>query len=132
MKNCIFVCVFLNEQYIRLFFLFLESLYIYGNLTNDVDILVYTSSIFEKKIRESHLFSESLRFEVNDTFDTVDKACKARLDLFSLPSVEDYDKILYLDVDMLIKDDIHKVFDLVTEDILYVVQEGTIEHEYWG
>jgi predicted O-methyltransferase YrrM len=132
MKNCIFVCVFLNEKYIQLFFLFLESLYIYGNLTDDVDILVYTSSAFEKKIRESHLFSESVRFEVNDTINTLDTACKARLDLFLLPSVKDYDKILYLDVDMLIKDNIDKVFDLVTEDVLYVLEEGTIEHYYWG
>jgi predicted O-methyltransferase YrrM len=46
--------------------------------------------------------------------------------------VKDYDKILYLDVDMLIKDDIHKVFDVVTEDVLYVLEEGTIEHKYWG
>ena len=107
-----------------MFFLFLESLFIYGN---PPDILVYTSTAFGNRIKNSHLFHENIKFAINDTY-SIDKACKAKLDLFELP-ISKYDKILYLDTDILIKDDVQKVFDLCKEDILYVVEEGTIEHQ---
>ena len=121
--------MFSQDQYVDMFFILLESISIYGNL-KDTDILVYTSTAFMNRIKNSHLFYENIKFEINNTYDTIEKACKARLDLFkfTLP----YDKILYLDTDILIKDDIQKVFDICKEDILYVLEEGTIEHEYHG
>ena len=42
--NCIFICVFNQEQYVDMFFILLESIFIYGNL-NNTDILVYTLSL---------------------------------------------------------------------------------------
>jgi len=112
-----------------MFFLFLESLSIYGNVK--ADILVYTSTPFMHRIKQSSLFHENIKFAINDTYDTIDKACKARLDLFQLP-ISQYDTILYLDTDILVKDDIQKVFDVCKEDILYVLEEGTIDHEHHG
>lgn len=111
-----------------MFFLFLESLFIYGN---PPDLLVYTSTAFMNRIKNSHLFHKNIKFAINDTYDSIDKACKARLDLFQLP-ISKYDTFLYLDTDILIKDDIQKVFDVCKEDTLYVVEEGTIDHEYHG
>jgi hypothetical protein len=78
-------------------------------------------------IKQSHLFSEKVKFEINDTYYSIDLACKARLDVFNLPSVTNYDKILYLDTDILIKDDIVKVFNVVNDDILYVLEEESID-----
>lgn len=131
--NGIFICVFNQEKYIDLFFLLLESIYIYGDLDDNTNILVYTSTPFMNKIKQSHLFNdEKVKFETNDTYNTIDKACKARLDLFKLPSISNYNKILYLDTDILIKDNINKVFDVCKEDILYTLEEGEITHEYWG
>ena len=72
--------------------------------------------------------SEKIKFEINDTYNNIDKACKARLDLFHLISVKDYHKILYLDTDILVKDDINKVFDLCKEDVLYVLEDGEIDN----
>ena len=47
------------------------------------------------KIRESCLFNESnMIFEINDEYNNIDKACKARLDLFNFKSIEKYSKIL--------------------------------------
>ena len=132
--NCIFICVFCQEQYIKLLYLLLESIFIYGNLEN-TQILVYTSTPFMNIIKQSHLFNEdNMTFELNDTYDTIDKACKARLDLFSLETITNYDKILYLDTDILIKNDINKVFDICKEDVLYVLEEGVIHHnvDAWG
>ena len=128
--NCIFCCVFNQEKYLDMFFLFLESIIIYGELDNT--ILVYTSTSFMNKIKQSHLFNDNIVFEINDTYDNIDKSCKARLDLFNF-DLSKYEKILYLDTDILVKGNINKVFDVCTEDFLYVLEEGVIDGaEYWG
>ena len=133
--NCIFCCVFNQEKYIDMFFLLLESIFIYGNLDNNTNILVYTSTEFMNKIKQSHLFNnEKIKFEINDTYNNINKACKSKLDLFDLPSIINYNKILYLDTDILVKNDINKVFNVCEDDILYVLEEGEIDcvSEFWG
>ena len=139
--NCIFITVFNQEKYIDMFYLLLESIFIYGNLNSNTKILVYTSTKFMNIIKQSHLFHEDIiKFEINDDKNDIDKACKARLDIFNLASVKNYTKILYLDTDILIKDDINKVFDVCNEDLLYAVEEGKIQNtddlylynDYWG
>jgi len=117
-----------------MFFLLLESILIYGNLDDNTNILVYTSTQFMNVIKRSHLFCDKIKFEINDTYHNIDKACKARLDLFNLPSLVNYNKILYLDTDILVKDNINKVFNVCEEDILYVLEEGEINNkgDYWG
>ena len=132
--NCIFICVFNNENYVKMLYLLLESLYIYGNISENITILIYTSTLFMNKIIKSNLLTKYIHFEINDDYVTIDSACKARLDLFTLLSIRKYNKILYLDTDILIKEDIHKIFDIVKDDILYVLEEGTINDnsEFWG
>ncbi len=132
--NCIFVTIFCQEQYVNMFYLLLESILIYGNIdVDDTHILVYTSSAFMNKIRESHLYSSKImKFEINDDYNSVEKACLARLDLFELPSVSHYEKFLYLDTDILVKNDLQRVFAKCENEILYALEEGTISHEYWG
>ena len=133
--NCIFVCIFNQEKYVDMFFLLLESIFIYGNLDDNTNILVYTSTRFKNMIKQSHLFNnEKIKFEINDTYNNTDKSCKSRLDLFNLPSITNYNKILYLDTDIIVKDNINKVFDVCQEDIFYVLEEGTIDSntDYWG
>jgi lipopolysaccharide biosynthesis glycosyltransferase len=111
--------VFAQHKYIDMFLLLLESIFIYGNLDKNTNILVYTSTTFMNIIKKNNLFNdEKVKFEINDTYDNIDKACKARLDLFNLSSLKKYNKILYLDTDILVKDDINKVFNVCQEDIL--------------
>jgi len=127
--NCIFVCVFNQEKYVDMFYLLLESIFIYGNLDNNTNILVYTSTVFMNMIKKSSLFNEKITFEINDNYNDIEKSCKSRLDLFNLSSVSKYEKILYLDTDILVKDDINKVFDVCKKDVLYVLEEGSIENK---
>jgi hypothetical protein len=117
-----------------MFYLMLESIFIYGKLDGDTDILVYTSSAFMNKIKQSYLFNNRIKFEVNDAYTDIDKACKARLDLFELPSTVTYSKILYLDTDIIVKGDLNLVFDVAKDDILYTLEEGTIDSDTdaWG
>lgn len=131
--NCIFITIFNQDKYVDMFFLLLESLFIYGNLGDDTHIVVYTSTPFMNRIQNSHLFNvDKMKFETNDTYDTIERACKARLDFFRLHSASHYSKVLYLDTDILVKDDVHKMFDVCVEDLLYALEEGEIEHDYWG
>ncbi len=141
--DCIFICIFNHQKYINMFYLLLESIFLYGNLNDNTEILVYTNNDFMNIIKKNQLYDDKkIKFEINDTYNDVDKACKSRLDLFKLNSIKNYNKILYLDTDILIKGDINKVFDICKEDILYVLEEGTInsfinknndiEEDYWG
>ena len=133
--NCVFICVFNQKSYVDMFYLLLESILIYGNLDESTELLVYTSTAFMHIIKQSHLFNDKkIKFEINDTFDNIDKACKARLDLFDFGSIKKYNKILYLDTDIIIKDDIDKIFNACTEDVLYTLEEGEIDNnaDYWG
>jgi len=132
--NCIFICVFNQEKYVEMFYLLLESILVYGNLDKDTDILVYTSRQFATLIKNSHLYTDKIVFEINDTYDTIDLACKARLDFFNLQSSAKYSNVLYLDTDIIIKDSIRPLFTLLKREILYVLEEGSITcpSDCWG
>ena len=124
--NCIFCCIFYQEKYVDMFLLLLESILLYGNINDNTHILVYTSTEFMNIIKNNELYNNNIIFEINDNYNNIDKACKARLDLFNLQSISNYDKILYLDTDILIKDDINNIFTICNENILYVLEEGSI------
>ena len=133
--KCIFCCVFNQLNYVNMFYLLLKSILTYGKLDNETKILIYTSTQFMNIIKTNNLFNnEIIIFEINDDYNNIDKSCKSRLDLFHLPSIANFDKILYLDTDIIVKDDINKVFDVCKEDILYVLEEGDIcsKTNYWG
>jgi hypothetical protein len=60
MKSCIFCCVFNQEKYVEMFYLLLESINIYGNLDDNIDILVYTSTPFMNMIKHYTKYIETL------------------------------------------------------------------------
>lgn len=146
--NCVFICVFNNPNYVNMLYLLLDSIYKYGLLDKGAfEILIYTSTKFMDIIKKSPFYKEELiRFEVNDGYSSVEKACKARLDLFDLlvdtknngnkynGNKYNYNKILYLDTDIIVKGNIQTIFDVCVEDKLYVLEEGSIDSDsdFWG
>lgn len=140
--NCIFICVFNQVKYVEMLYLLLQSIYLYGlelndEMDDDTEILIYTSTEFMNIIKATFIGSrKNIRFEINDTYDNIDKACRARLDLWDLDSVNEmkYKKILYLDTDIIIKGKISKIFDIIDSNVLYVLEEGVIDSpsEWWG
>ena len=54
--------------------------------------------------------------------------------MFDFPVVKEFDKVLYMDVDILVHGDLNKIFDLCVEDLLYTQESGTIEDpaDYFG
>lgn len=132
MKKLITVCVFKNPEFIQLLYMFLESLFMYGNLDENTDIIIYTSTEFMNIIQKSHLYCNKIFFEINDTYDNVYKACFSRVDIFNFSSIQKYERILYLDIDIIIIRDINPVFDIAEKNVIYALEEGTIEDEFWG
>ena len=136
MKKVIFVAVFTNINYVYMLSLLAKSIFLYGNIDDDTDILIYTSSKFKRIIENSSYYSpRRIRFFINNSIDTIDKACKSRLDLFDYKYIDKYDKILYLDTDILVQKNINFIFDLIQENKIYALGEGNIEqdeNDYFG
>ena len=135
MKNLIFLCVFFNEGYIKLLELLLESIYLYGNLLDNTEILIYTSTEFSDIIKKNTLLADKIIFHINDNYNSLEEACKSRYDFFIIPGIEKYQTVLYLDTDIIIKKDLNQIFDNVIErEKIYVFEEGDISShcDYWG
>jgi len=135
MKNLIYTCIFYNKQYIDMLYLLLESIYIYGDLNDNIDILIYTNTEFKNIICESIFNCNNIIFEINDNYTEFTDAFFARLDLFDFNIVNNYKKILYLDSDIIIIDDINKIFELNIDNIIYANEEGSIDNtvsEAWA
>lgn len=129
MRNLIFVTVFHDRKCLEMFYIFLESLLVFGELDERTDILIYTSPGFKHEIITNNWDTYgNFLFHTSDTINDINRACKARLDLMNIPCVASYSKILYLDTDILIKSSINKVFDLIVqEDMLYALEEGSVD-----
>ncbi len=133
-KNLIYITLFYNENYIKLLYILLESIYIYANINENTDILIYTNTNFMNKIKNSSLYSNKLIFKINDSIDTIHEASITRLNIFNFDIINNYHKILYLDTDVVIIKDISNIFNLSIENKLYVMEEGSIDSttNYWG
>jgi hypothetical protein len=63
---------------------------------------------------------------------TIFEAACARLAIFDYPNINNYEKLLYLDTDIIIKNDIKPIFDLEIDDLLYAIESGTINSPSFG
>lgn len=129
MKKLIFITVFNNINYVRMLSLLVKTLYIYGNIDEDTHILIYTSTQFKYFIENSQFYSKKIHLFINDNYNTIDSACKARLDLFDYELIDEYEKILYLDTDILVQKNINFIFDLIEENKIYAFGEGDISND---
>jgi len=128
------MCVFHNEKYIRLLELLIQSIFIKSNLNRETtDILIVTSPEFKKTIQNKiSRFNLPVKYFLLDLHTLMDAAC-ARLNIFNYEDINVYSKILYLDTDILINDDINTILNLeISSNKIYVFEEGTIEFEAWA
>ena len=135
--NAILICVFNKEKYLELAYLLLESIQLFGLRPtqgvdkSSIDVIVYTSTEFRDKIIEKFGEIEWMIFELNDGYDSVDKACKARLDVFDFAISSKYEKFLYFDTDVIVKGRLSKIFDMCVDEVVYATQEGHIKDDVW-
>ena len=133
MRNLIYMCVFLNKNYIHLLKLLLQSLNEFGKRDNSTDILIITESDFVPWIQEmSSECGLSLKYMVIDGIETIFYSAAARMFIFQYSEIDLYEKILYLDTDIVISSSINHILSLPIESKLYAVSEGTIGNAWWG
>jgi lipopolysaccharide biosynthesis glycosyltransferase len=92
-----------------------------------------TSESFKDKINEElKEYNLPIYFYIQDLNTLFEAGC-ARLHIFYYKNIRMYNKILYLDADILINNDINTIFDLnIDNDKLYALEEGIINHPNWG
>jgi len=132
--NLIYLCVFYQESYIRLLKLLIYSISIKSNINKkNTDILIFTSAVFQPLIQEALAeFDLTFSYYILE-LQTLFEAGAARLNIFDYESIHKYDKILYLDTDILVNSDINVLFNLdIDDNKIYALQEGRIGDEYWG
>jgi lipopolysaccharide biosynthesis glycosyltransferase len=132
--NLIYSCIFFNEEYIELLDLLLKSFAIFGNCDENTKYLIICDPKFETKIYQIFLSLKIKGFVWSIKLSTMFEACYSRLKIFEYSDINKYDKILYLDCDILITNNLSNIFDLNIEEKLYVLNEGYTNgpHDYWG
>jgi len=130
-KNLVYLGVFFNKDYIELLRIFLVTVKLYST-TDDIDFLIFTSENFAPDIQAlSKLVGIPLLMKFF-SFNSVHEASCSRLFIFDYEHAMSYEKILYLDTDIIVQGDLMNVFSEPLEDKIYGMKEGTIEHEIHG
>ena len=131
-KTIIYSCVFFNETYINLINLLLKSYKLFGNSSDDVDYLIICNPNFQKKIQaifdNLNISGKIWCIDLKNKFE----AGYSRLKIFDYPNINLYNKILYLDCDILVTNSINNILDFQLENKLYCLQEGNTNHQFWG
>jgi len=133
--NLIYMCVFHQHSYIDLLRLLIRSIYIHSNIDRDTtDILIITSPEFESSIQDTLAkFPLPIKYYILPDIHTLFEAGCARLNIFKYEHIHKYNKILYLDTDILINSDIRILFNIdISSDKLYALEEGLISDIYHG
>jgi hypothetical protein len=112
--HCVFVTIFAQEKYLDMFYILFESLTRFGKL--NIPVVVYTTTEFMNKIKS--VIKSNILFKINDSYNTPESAFNSKLDFFNLNTP--YTKVLYLDVDCIVTENISDIFAICEEDILYV------------
>ena len=133
LRNLVYLCVFYNTDYILLLQEVFRSIERCGGLGENTDIVIFTHPTFQTEIqaaaKESNLTIQFFFLEFNTLF----HSAMARLFLYEWAQIWIYDKVLYLDTDLLINGVLSRMFELPIESgKLYALEEGTIGHSFWG
>jgi lipopolysaccharide biosynthesis glycosyltransferase len=127
----VYLGIFYNKDYLELLKELIISVKLFSFLYQ-IDFLILTTEDFTPEINQlSMLTGIPLKTFIIDPSNLAGAAF-ARLNIFEFPEISNYEKVLYLDTDIIIQGDLQKVFELDIEDKLYAMSEGTIEHEIHG
>jgi len=132
--NLIYMCVFFQSNYLKLLELLLFSVKLKGNIkTNNTHILVFTSESFKDEAEKiSKRLGLKVDFCILNINDLMESSC-CKLKIFDYVHVDTYEKILYLDTDVLINGDLNILFNVdISDDKIYALEEGIIGDELWA
>jgi len=127
MKKLIYFTLGSNKEYVKLANLCVESLY---KNNYDGDFLFITN--FKEIILELIFFKKDPFFLNVDETDLL-LSSSNKLKIYNFNHIDNYDKIIYSDVDILWLSNPNKIFNQIIEDKFYVSNEnGLMSDEYWG
>jgi len=126
MKTLIYSCVFIQSSYIELLTLLFKTYKKYGHAHDRIiDYLVICSPEFKYNI-EYIMNVLQVKGDIWCISATnCLEACFARLRIFNYPKIKNYSRILYLDTDILITNNIMNVVNINPGNKLYTLKEGT-------
>jgi hypothetical protein len=116
MKDCICLRLWNDDRYIDVLYNQLDSIYTFGNLNDNTDIILYTSETYKNKIINSHLINDRINIQLfndNPSYRTL------LLDQFDLPVLKEYNKVLYLDINVLVNDDLNQLLNSIEDDKIF-------------
>lgn len=130
--NLVYICVFCNKQFVNFVDLFLESVDTFGNIDSNTDIIIFTHPDFANSINDV-ISKYDLPIKIYEMdLNTIVEAKYSRLLIFDTPFINKYQKILYLDTDILVINSLSKIFNNDLDEKLYVVRECDIGSSYFG
>lgn len=122
-------------HYLAMFRLFVRSLVRFSRL-DEIDLAI----VCPPEVREAVLrlarrepgFPDVSFVEAAPSPDLF-HALLGKFDVVALPNVRRYQKVMYLDCDVLVQGDLQRLLDRldVAPDVLYAPAEGDLEGEYW-
>jgi hypothetical protein len=93
---------------------------------------VFTSSNLKENIDNiARNFEIPIKTKIFE-FDEWHSMYYARIYIYEYENIGLYDKVLYLDTDIIVQNDLSIIFQQDIEERVYAMKEGTIEHEYHG
>lgn len=123
-----------NKEYLKMFRIFIKSLLLFSK--SNYDFLIITDEP-TKKIIENYdelRHMKSLHFLVTPTDKNLYNALLRKCDIRLFNNFNNYDKIMYLDCDIIVQNDINKLFNeiKIEKNKLYAPYEGTLDGKYWS
>jgi hypothetical protein len=113
MKDCVCLRLWNDNRFIDVLYNQLDSIYTFGNLNENTDIILYTSETYKNKIIDSHLINDRVNIQLfndNPSYRTL------LLDQFDLPILKEYNRVLYLDINVLVNGDLNQLLNSVEDD----------------
>lgn len=132
-RKLIYSCVSNNVQYVHLLELLLISYKHHGQPDDTTDYLIICT-----EQTQQHVSSMLERVDVQADVWCVGKqanlfqSTRTRLDIFKYDKIDNYHKILYLDCDVLVVNNINDMLAIELNDKLYAMREGTTDGDWWG
>lgn len=134
--NLIYFLLTYKEEYVPLFSILLESILKYSSKPN-YDILIMTHERLVpliKDIKNLKKFNHDFMLfpEPKDLY----QALQLKASIFDYSKINNYKKVLFLDVDIIIQNNINEIFNNLKpkDGILYALHEqnGTHFHKFWS
>ena len=127
--NLVYSCVFYNEKYLIIMEKLLSSFYKH-NKSSDLVYLIVTNKALEKKVLEI-CTKIGLQFDIwvidicnyESNIDNIYESTYSRYMIYQYPKLNNFEKILYLDCDILILGNLEPLFNFDLVDNLYTMFE---------